>query len=70
MQLSPEEKKLDLFPFIRARLNDVPYRHHRPLDETHLTPDDLRQQMLSVVFGWEGDIEGLISDERAFLLQY
>lgn len=65
VQLSPAERNLDLFPFIRARLNDVPYRHHRPLDETHLTPDDLRRQMLSVVFGWDDDIGSLLRHERA-----
>ncbi|KAH8425187.1 uncharacterized protein LDX57_002936 [Aspergillus melleus] len=63
VQLSPADKPIDLFPFTRARLNDVPYRAHRPLDESHLTPDDLRKQMLSLVFGWEGDIDGLINDE-------
>ncbi|GKZ25323.1 hypothetical protein AbraCBS73388_000788 [Aspergillus brasiliensis] len=63
VQLSPAEKPVDLFPFTRARLNDVPYGHHQPLDETRLTPDDLRKQMLSVVFGFDGDIEGLILDE-------
>ncbi|KAK1145284.1 hypothetical protein N8T08_004437 [Aspergillus melleus] len=63
VQLSPADKPIDLFPFTRARLNDVPYRPHRPLDELHLTPDDLRKQMLSLVFGWEGDIDGLINDE-------
>lgn len=68
VQLSPAEKPIDLFPFTRARLNDVPYRAHRPLDESHLTPDDLRQQMLSLVFGWEGDIDGLINDERTCLV--
>ncbi|KAA8652822.1 uncharacterized protein ATNIH1004_001731 [Aspergillus tanneri] len=36
---------------------------HRPLDESHLTPDDLRRQMLSVVFGWDGDIIGLLNNE-------
>lgn len=67
VHLSPANKSLvDLFPFIRARLNDVPYGHHRPLDETYLTPDDLRRQMLSVVFGWDNDIEDLIKDERMF----
>jgi hypothetical protein len=64
VQFSPADKNVDLFPFIRARLNDVPYRHHQPLDEGRLTPDDLRRQMLSMVFGWDGDIEGLIKDER------
>ncbi|RAH65428.1 uncharacterized protein BO66DRAFT_333956 [Aspergillus aculeatinus CBS 121060] len=63
VQLSPADRPSDLFPFTRARLNDVPYGHHQPLDESRLTPDDLRQQMLSVVFGFDGDIEGLIRDE-------
>ncbi|RAL14527.1 uncharacterized protein BO97DRAFT_340503 [Aspergillus homomorphus CBS 101889] len=63
VQLSPADRPNDLFPFTRARLNDVPYGHHQPLDESCLTPDDLRQQMLSVVFGFDGDIEGLIRDE-------
>ncbi|KAL2813915.1 hypothetical protein BJX63DRAFT_209257 [Aspergillus granulosus] len=63
VQFSPADKSVDLFPFTRARLNDIPYRHHQPLDETRLTPDDLRRQMLSMVFGWDGDIEGLIKDE-------
>ncbi|KAL5339974.1 hypothetical protein BJX70DRAFT_136775 [Aspergillus crustosus] len=63
VQFSPADKNVDLFPFTRARLNDVPYRSQQPLDETRLTPDDLRRQMLSMVFGWDGDIEGLIKDE-------
>lgn len=63
VQFSPADKPVDLFPFTRARLNDVPFRNHPPLDESRLTPDDLRRQMLSVVFGWEGDIDGLITDE-------
>lgn len=67
VHLSPAERNIvDLFPFTRARLNDVPYKHQPPLDETNLTPDDLRQQMLNVVFGWEGDIKDLIRDERKF----
>ncbi|KAL2823317.1 hypothetical protein BDW59DRAFT_163476 [Aspergillus cavernicola] len=63
VQFSPADKNADLFPFTRARLNDVPYRTHQPLDEARMTPDDLRRQMLSMVFGWDGDIEGLIKDE-------
>ncbi|KAJ6102399.1 hypothetical protein N7486_004826, partial [Penicillium sp. IBT 16267x] len=64
VQMSPAERNIvDLFPFMRARLNDVPYKAQPPFDENHLTPDDLRQQMLSVVFGWEGDISDLIRDE-------
>ena len=61
---SPEDKPLvELFPYIRARLSDVPYKPMRPFDESHLTPDDLRRQMLNVVFGWEEDIQDLIRDE-------
>lgn len=64
VHLSPAERNIiDLFPFTRARLQDVPYKQQPPMDEIHLTPDDLRQQMLKVVFGWEDDIQGLIRDE-------
>ncbi|KAJ5279230.1 hypothetical protein N7478_004602 [Penicillium angulare] len=64
VQMSPAEKNVvDLFPFIRARLNDVPYKPQPSIDENSLTPNDLRHQMLSVVFGWEGDISDLIKDE-------
>ncbi|CAL5870872.1 uncharacterized protein PFLUO_LOCUS5113 [Penicillium psychrofluorescens] len=64
VHLSPAERNIiDLFPFTRARLNDVPYKQLPPMDESHLTPDDLRRQMLNVVFGWNGDIEELIRDE-------
>ncbi|KAE8356790.1 hypothetical protein BDV28DRAFT_65532 [Aspergillus coremiiformis] len=59
----PADKPIDLFPFTRERLNDVPYTRPPPLDESCLTPDDLRRQMLSLVFGWDGDIDGLINDE-------
>lgn len=64
VQISPAERNIvDLFPFTRARLNDVPYKSQPPFDENHLTPENLRRQMLSVVFGWEGDIQDLIKDE-------
>lgn len=67
---SPEDKPVvELFPYTRARLSDVPYKPPRPLDEFHLTPDDLRRQMLSVVFGWDHDIEDLIRDESMFVPQ-
>ena len=60
---SPHDRPLDeLFPYIRARLNDVPYRPPRT-DLTRMTPDDLRHQMLSTVFGWDEDIWELIRDE-------
>ncbi|KAF7714681.1 PGC-1 family protein [Penicillium ucsense] len=64
VHMSPAERNIvDLFPFTRARLNDVPYKQTPPLDEARLTPDDLRRQMLSVVFGWDGDIDDLLRDE-------
>lgn len=54
---------VDLFPYTRARLSDVPFKQPQGLDQDHLTPDDLRRQMLSVVFGWDHDIRDLIHDE-------
>lgn len=61
---SPTDKPLeDLFPYTRARVNDVYYKQHHGLDESQVTTDDLRRYMLSVVFCWDGDIEGLIKDE-------
>jgi len=54
---------VDLFPYTRARLSDVPFKQPQALDQDHLTPDDLRRQMLSVVFGWDHDIGDLIHDE-------
>ena len=69
VHMSPAEKNVvDLFPFIRARLNDVPYRSQPTFDENHLTPEDLRQQMLNIVFGWEGDTQDLIRDECMYML--
>lgn len=62
---SPDEaqriKVMDLFPFTKARLSDVPYRNSELGPDR--TPDDLRQNMLRIVFGWENDIEELIRDE-------
>jgi hypothetical protein len=65
---SPEETKntmlMDLFPFTKARLADVPFRPPQ-YDQSRCTPDDLRNQMLEVVFGWVDDIDALIRDELA-----
>lgn len=63
---SPEETQknqhMDLFPFTKARLSDVPFR---PTDlGPERTPDDLRLNMLKVVFGWDNDIDELVQDER------
>ncbi|KAI9888270.1 MAG: hypothetical protein M1814_000783 [Vezdaea aestivalis] len=52
-----------LFSRTSARLSDVPYRNPSQ-DRSTLTPADLRKQMLSVVFGWHGDIDTLIRDEQ------
>jgi hypothetical protein len=61
---SPDDLPLaELFPYTRARLHDVPYKQPLPLEENQLTPENLRRQMLEVVFGWQGDIEDLIRDE-------
>jgi hypothetical protein len=63
---SPDEAQqtaqMDLFPYTRARLRDVPFRtpHY---GQVARTSDVLRQEMLSVVFGWNDDIESLVRDE-------
>ena len=69
---SPEETKntqhMDLFPFTKARLADVPFR---PTDlGPERTPDDLRLNMLKVVFGWDNDIDELIRDERELAFHF
>ncbi|KAI8964748.1 hypothetical protein F5Y11DRAFT_69542 [Daldinia sp. FL1419] len=62
---SPDESKVsDLFKFTRSRLHDIPYKHAL-VDQSRLTNDDLRRQMLSIIFGWNGEIEDLIRDEMA-----
>ncbi|KAI1083705.1 hypothetical protein F5B20DRAFT_347167 [Whalleya microplaca] len=62
---SPDEAKAhhDLFQFTRSRLHDIPYKRLPLADQTRLTNDDLRRQMLSVIFGWNREIEDLIRDE-------
>ncbi|KAB8416424.1 hypothetical protein FH972_024943 [Carpinus fangiana] len=54
---------VDLFPYTRARLTEVKFR--TPVYGANITPDSLRKEMLSVVFGWNHDIEPLIVDERS-----
>lgn len=61
---SPESSYVDLFPRTRARLSTVVYKQ-RQLDQEGLSPDELRKQMLEVVFGWDHDIEPLVRDELA-----
>jgi hypothetical protein len=63
---SPEDVKvIDLFKFTKSRLSDIPYRHPQVLDNSHLTNSDLRRQMLSTIFGWNGEAEALIKDEMS-----
>ena len=55
---------MDLFPYARARLATLPYAPQpSALDQNSASPAELRQQMLRVVFGWDGDIEPMIRDE-------
>ncbi|KAK5130237.1 hypothetical protein LTR08_002283 [Meristemomyces frigidus] len=63
---SPEEAKqiavTDLFQFTRARLRDIAFR--TPHYGTAVrTPELLQREMLSVIFGWNDDIQTLIRDE-------
>lgn len=61
---SPDDNKIvDLFKYTKSRLSDIPYRHPQVLDHTHLTNHDLRRQMLSTIFGWDGEARDLIQDE-------
>ncbi|KAI0536048.1 hypothetical protein GGR58DRAFT_416159 [Xylaria digitata] len=61
---SPDESRVhDLFKFTRSRLHDVPYKRTPLVDQTRLTNDDLRRQMLNIIFGWNREIEDLVRDE-------
>ena len=60
---SPESHYIDLFPRTRSRLASVAHKQPAPIDQDTMSPDDLRKQMLDLVFGWEDDIEPLIRDE-------
>ncbi|KYK55357.1 uncharacterized protein DCS_07320 [Drechmeria coniospora] len=61
---SPDDGKVhDLFKFTRTRLSDIPYKHPMRPDNSRLTNDDLRRQMLRTIFGWHEEIEDLIQDE-------
>jgi hypothetical protein len=63
---SPDDNKVvDLFKFTKTRLSDIPYRHPQVLDNSLLTNDDLRRQMLSTIFGWNGEAQELIQDEMS-----
>ncbi|KAJ1338473.1 gem associated protein 5 [Microdochium nivale] len=62
---SPEDNKVqDLFKFTRSRLHDIPYKRTAGgLDHSRSTNDDLRRQMLSIIFGWNKEVEDLVRDE-------
>ncbi|KAI0479169.1 hypothetical protein GGR56DRAFT_365298 [Xylariaceae sp. FL0804] len=63
---SPDEaggKAQDLFKFTRSRLHDVPYKRNPLVDQTRMTNDDLRRQMLNIIFGWNGEVQDLVRDE-------
>ncbi|KAL8335052.1 hypothetical protein RB598_009313 [Gaeumannomyces tritici] len=63
---SPDDSRVDdLFKFTRSRLSDIPYKMPAMADASRLTNDDLRRQMLNTVFGWNGDVQGLIRDEAS-----
>lgn len=61
---SPEEKHVvELFKFTSLRLSDIPYKPVNVSDNVRLTNDDLRRQMLSTIFGWDGEVDAMISEE-------
>lgn len=55
---------MDLFPFLKARLLDVPLQTPHYGDSAR-TSEMLQREMLSVVFGWNDTIESLIRDEMS-----
>ena len=60
----------DIFANLRSRMAALPA--DSPRSSLHppgarLTEDELRREMLLGVFGWRGDIDVLIGDERPFL---
>jgi len=58
----------DIFANLRASLNTVTYESPRVGGpQTKLSEDDHRKEMLFCIFGWKGDIEDLIGDERKIL---
>ncbi|RDA91717.1 hypothetical protein CP533_2342 [Ophiocordyceps camponoti-saundersi (nom. inval.)] len=63
---SPDDSKVhDLFKFTRTRLSDVPYKRPARSDNSRLTNDDLRRQMLCTIFGWQKEVEDLVRDEMS-----
>lgn len=63
---SPDDSKVtDLFKFTRSRLSDLPYKRPPMIDNSCLTNDDLRRQMLCTIFGWTKEAEDLVRDEMS-----
>ncbi|KAG6064988.1 hypothetical protein E4U32_007864 [Claviceps aff. humidiphila group G2b] len=65
---SPDDNTVivnDLLMFTRTRLSDLSYQNPMNTNKPCLTNDDLREQMLSTIFGWHEPIEDLIRDEMA-----
>ncbi|KAK1987802.1 hypothetical protein LZ30DRAFT_777246 [Colletotrichum cereale] len=61
---SPVDSKVhDLFKYTRSRLSDIPYKHPVTTDNSRLTNDDLRKQMLNTIFGWNKGIDDLVREE-------
>lgn len=57
----------DLFAGLRAKLASVTYQSPRiGSPKSNMSEDDHRKEMLFCIFGWKGDIEHLIQDQRAF----
>jgi hypothetical protein len=57
----------DLFPFAKARLDNMIYTPPKSVGGDKRSPENLRRQMLKIVFGWGQDIEELIRDECEFI---
>ncbi|CCU82629.1 G-beta repeat protein [Blumeria hordei DH14] len=53
----------DLFKYTNYRLFNVVDRQQEALDTSKLSSHDCRRQMLRIIFGWDGEAEGLIEDE-------
>ncbi|KAJ2905154.1 hypothetical protein MKZ38_006232 [Zalerion maritima] len=58
-----DNRVVDLFKFTRSRLSDIPYKRPLGMDNSRLTNNDLRRQMLSTIFGWNREIDDLVRDE-------
>ncbi|KAF2723764.1 hypothetical protein K431DRAFT_219229 [Polychaeton citri CBS 116435] len=59
-----EAAGIDLFPFLKHHIKDVAFRtpHY---GSAARTPELLQREMLSTVFGWNGEVAELIRDEMA-----